>query len=173
MQKLNHRLSQLPSDYGKTLRSRMPSRCNCLMEHSWLLKHARIRLKDGSCICSPSVVNESLPLQHVTRLWSDWQNSFLDSRSPAVGAAPTCRHVYSNIVSNFGNGYKTQAWRAGYPEASAVQVSEHKVFQLVDHIDYILPKQFQPILTLVMERDIMLVLLMSDTSLHGSNCAEV
>ena len=166
MQELNLWLSQLPAMWHKTLMSCTPADIIAFMENSWLLAHAGTRLENGSLICSPSGVNQC---------FSSMSKGFglIGRVASWTPEAPSGNPIQSSLITSYRKGYRMQAWRLGYLEGSAVPISEHKVFQLVDHIDSLLSPNLPAIMRVTLERDIMLVLLMWETSMKGNNCGRV
>ena len=65
--------------------------------------------------------------------------------------------------------YKLEVWSTGYLEGSAVPMQAAKVHQLVDYLDSQLAQSKSGLQQLLLERDIVLVLLMWETPMHGNN----
>ena len=128
MQELSQWLSQLPTQWEKSLLTCTPADLIAFLEDHWLNAHAGTTLPDGSLISSPSGVNQCL--------------SSLSTGFNLIGRViswtpetPSGNPVQSSLVSSYRKGYRLGAWRLDYLEGSAVPISVEKVHHLVEYLD--------------------------------------
>ena len=121
MQKLNQWLSQLPTQWEKSLVTCTPADLIAFLQNHWLEAHVLTNLPDGRLISSPSGVNQCLSSMSTGF-------SLITSLTPET---PNGNPIQSGLVSSYRKGYRLGAWRSGYLEGSAVPISVDRVHHLV------------------------------------------
>ncbi len=165
MKELNEWLSQLPTQWEKSLMTCTPADLIACLQDHWLEAHAGTTLPDGSLISSPSGVNQCLSSMSTGF-------SLIGRFTSLTPETPSGNPIQSSLVSSYLKGYRLGAWRSGYLEGSAVPISVEKVHHLVECLDSLVPSSPPTLARLVVERDALLAL-MWETSMRGKNCGGV
>ncbi len=166
MKELNVWLGTLPADWSKTLLNCSPTDLLAFLETHWLPLHGGTVLPDGTTVASPSGVN--LCLSSLTTGFS-----LLGRTGAWSPLTPHGNPVHSADLQHYRKGYRMQAWRHGYQEASAVPMSIDKTHQLIDYLDQKAASASSLCQRLLYERDALLALLMWDTCLRGCTCGRL
>ena len=107
MQELNEWLSQLPTQWKKSLMTCTPADLIAFLQDHWLEAHAGTSLPNGSLISSPSGVNQCL---------SSMSTGFcvIGKVTSWTPETPSGNPIQSSLVSSYRKGYRLGAWRSGY-----------------------------------------------------------
>ena len=162
LQELNEWLSQLPTQWERSLMTCTPADLIAFLQDHWLEAHAGTTLPDGSLISSPSGVNQCL---------SSMSTGFcvIGKVTSWTPETPSGNPIQSSLVSSYGKGYRLGAWQSGYLEGSAVPISVERVHHLVAYLGSLVPSSPPTLARLVVEHDALLALLVWETSMRGKN----
>ena len=166
MQEFSQWLSQLPAQWDRSLMNCTPADVVAFLESYWLGAHAGTMMPDGSCISSPSGLNQCL---------SSMSTGFtlLGRLASWTPEHPSGNPIQFSLISSYRKGYKRQAWHSGYLEGSAVPISKSKVDQLIDYLDSLLLQEPSTMTRLLLQRDALLALLMWERAMRGNNCGKL
>ena len=166
MQELDQWLQQLPAEWNKGLMTCTPADLVVYLETHWLGEHAGTQLSNGTMIASPKGVSQCL--SHCSTGFK-----LLGRVGQWDPLHASGNPVESSLVTQYRKGYKLEAWRSGYLEGSAVPMTAGKILQLVGYLDMQIAGMPLGIKQLLLERDIVMQLLMWETTMRGNNCGRL
>ena len=107
MQELTEWLSQLPTQWKKSLMTCTPADLIAFLQDHWLEAHAGTSLPNVSLISSPSGVNQCLSSMSTGF-------SLIGRVTSWTPETPSGNPIQSSLVSSYRKGYRLGAWRSGY-----------------------------------------------------------
>ena len=167
MQELNGWLAMLPVSIGRTLLTCTPADVLVFTDSyfiGWLPMLAQ------SCrwlmIASPSGLSSCLA--HLSTGFD-----LIGRAGEWDPASSSGNPLASTDLSHYRQGYKKEAWRAGYLAGSAVPMKDSKGNALTDYLDACIASKPAGLEQLILQRDAMLCLLMWETPRRGHDCGRV